>query len=82
MDFFVVPTVTFRVVYAWFAIDHGRRRIQHFDVTDQPTAAWVIQQLREAFGVNIVPRYLIFDRDSIFSAEVTYWPATCLNGRA
>jgi len=50
MDFFVVPTVTLRVVYAWFAIDHARRRIGHVDVTDQPTAAWVIQQLREAFG--------------------------------
>jgi transposase InsO family protein len=70
MDFFVVPTVTFRVVYAWFAIDHGRRRIQHFDVTDQPTAPWVIQKLRETFGFNIVPRHLIFDRDSTFSVEV------------
>src|SRR5438552_1277640 len=49
MDFFVVPTVSFRVVYAWFVIDHARRRILHFDVTDQPTAAWVVQQLREAF---------------------------------
>jgi hypothetical protein len=70
MDFFVVPTATFRVVYAWFAIDHGRRRILHFDVTDQPTAAWVIEQLREAFGFEIVPRHLICDRDSIFSGEV------------
>jgi transposase InsO family protein len=70
MDFFVVPTVTFRVVYAWFAIDHARRRILHFDVTDQPTAAWVVQQLREAFGLDVMPRHLIFDRDSIFSAQV------------
>jgi putative transposase len=58
------------VVYAWFAIDHTRRRILHFDVTDQPTAAWVIQQLREAFGFDIATRHLIFDRDSIFSAQV------------
>jgi transposase InsO family protein len=70
MDFFVVPTVTFRVVYAWFAIEHARRRILHFDVTDQPTAEWVIQQLRETFGFDIVTRDLIFDRDSIFSAQV------------
>lgn len=70
MDFFVVPTVTFRVVYAWFPIDHARRRILHFDVTDQPTAAWVIQQLRETFGLDVMPRHLIFDRDSIFSAQV------------
>jgi putative transposase len=70
MDFFVVPTVTLRVVYAWFAIDHDRRRVVHLDVTDQPTAAWVMQQLREAFGFKVVPRNLIFDRDSIFSAQV------------
>lgn len=38
MDFFVVPTVTFRLLYVWFAIDHGRRRILHFNVTDSPTA--------------------------------------------
>jgi hypothetical protein len=62
--------VTFRVVYAWFMIDHARRRIVHFDVTDQPNAAWVVQQLREAFGFDAVPRHLIFDRDSIFSAQV------------
>ena len=42
----------------------------HFDMTDQPTAMWVIQQLREAFGLDAMPRYLIFDRDSIFAAQV------------
>jgi hypothetical protein len=36
MDFFTVPTVTFRVLYVWFAIDRARRRILHFDVTDHP----------------------------------------------
>jgi putative transposase len=70
MDFFVVPTVTFRLVYVWFSISHARRRILHFDVTDAPTAAWVVQQLRETFGLDVVPRQLIFDRDSIFSAQV------------
>jgi putative transposase len=49
MDFFVVPTVTFRILYVWFVIGHGRRRIVHFHVTDHPDAAWVAQQLREAF---------------------------------
>jgi hypothetical protein len=43
VDFFVVPTLTFRLVYVWFAIDHARRHILHFDATDQPTAAWVVQ---------------------------------------
>jgi transposase InsO family protein len=70
MDFFVVPTVTFRLVYVWFAIGHKHRQILHFNVTDQPTAAWVIQQLREAFGLDTTARHLIFDRDSIFSAHV------------
>jgi putative transposase len=41
MDFFVVPTVTFRVLYVWFAIEHGRRRILHINVTDHPNPAWV-----------------------------------------
>jgi putative transposase len=55
----------------WFVIDHGRRRIIHFNVTTNPTAQWVIQQLREAFPDDSAPRYLIFDNDSIFSDEVT-----------
>lgn len=70
MDFFTVPTVTFGVLYVWFAIGHGRRRILHFDVTAHPAATWVIQQLREAFPFGAAPRHVIFDRDSIFSAHV------------
>jgi transposase InsO family protein len=70
MDFFVVPTVTFRILYVWFAIEHGRRRVLRFDVTDHPAAAWVIQQLRETFPFDTAPRHLIFDRDSTFSAQV------------
>ena len=42
----------------------------HFNVTEHPCAAWVIQQLREAFPYDTAPRYLVFDRDSIFSAAV------------
>jgi transposase InsO family protein len=71
MDFFVVPTVGFRLLYVWFIIHHGRRRIIHFNVTMNPTAQWVMQQLREAFSDDSVPRYLIFDNDSIFSDKVT-----------
>jgi transposase InsO family protein len=71
MDFFVVPTVGFRLFYVWFTIDHGRRRIVHFDVTANPTARWVIQQLREAFPYDSAPSFLIYDNDSIFSAKVT-----------
>ncbi len=71
MDFFVVPTVGFRLLYVWFIIDHGRREIIHFDVTSNPTAPWVIQQLREAFPYDSAPKYLICDNDSIFSDQVT-----------
>jgi transposase InsO family protein len=71
MDFFVVPTLGFRLLYVWFIIDHGRRRIIHFNVTTNPRAQWVMQQLRESFPDDSAPRYLIFDNDSIFSDEVT-----------
>jgi transposase InsO family protein len=70
MDFCIVPTVSFQLLYVWFVIDHGRRRLIHFNVTTNPSARWVIQQLREAFPSDSTPRYLLFDRDSIFSAEV------------
>ncbi len=71
MDFLVVPTVGFRLLYVWFIMDHGRRRIVHFNVTTNPTAQWVIQQLREAFPYDSAPGYLIYDNDSIFSDEAT-----------
>jgi transposase InsO family protein len=71
MDFLVVPTIQFRLLYAWFVIGHGRRKIIHFGVTAHPTSSWVIQQLREAFPEDTPPRFLIFDSDSIFSERVT-----------
>jgi len=70
MDFFVVPTVRFRLLYVWFAIDHGRRRILHFNVTENPSARWVIQQLREIFPNEPIHRHLIYDNDAIFSPAV------------
>jgi putative transposase len=70
MDFFVVPTITFKLLYVFFIVDHGRRKIIHVNVTRHPTAQWVKQQLREAFPFGQTPKYLIFDRDSIFSSDV------------
>ena len=55
MDFFTVPTASLRVLYCWFVIHHDRRRILHFNATFNPTAAWVIQQLREAFPFETAP---------------------------
>ena len=71
MDFIVVPTVRFRLLYAWFVIGHGRREIIHFGVTAHPTSPWVVQQLREAFPEESAPGFLIYDNDSIFSERVT-----------
>ena len=62
--------MSFQLLYVWFVIDHGRRRLIHFNVTSNPSARWVIQQLREAFPNASIPRYLLLDRDSIFSPEV------------
>lgn len=69
-DFFTVPTVTFQLLYCLFVIEHGRRRILHFNITRHPTANWVVQQLREAFPEAGAYRYVILDRDSKFDADV------------
>jgi transposase InsO family protein len=81
MDFFVVPTVTFRALYCWFCEDHARRRILHVNVTEHPTSDWVIQRLRRCwpFGAG-VPRYLLSDRDAIFGRRVSDWLAGAENG--
>ena len=50
MDFFTVPTLTFGVLYCFFVIGHERRKILHFNVTRNPHALWVVQQLREAWA--------------------------------
>ena len=60
MDFFTVPTIRLRVLYCFFVIDHGRHRVLHFNATFNPTSAWVIQQLRDAFPFDTAPRHLIF----------------------
>ncbi|MFI5395883.1 MAG: integrase core domain-containing protein [Candidatus Binatia bacterium] len=70
MDFFTVPTLSLRLLYVLLVIQHDRRKVLHVNVTAHPTAAWVTQQLREAFPFEAAPRYLLMDRDSIFSAEV------------
>jgi hypothetical protein len=70
LDFFTVPTVSFRVLYCLFVIEHARRRILHFHVTAHPNSDWVVQQLREAFPDSTPYRYVILDRDTRFDAEV------------
>jgi putative transposase len=66
VDFFVVPTVTHRLLFVLVLLAHDRRRIMHVAVTSHPTAAWTAQQLREACPWDSAPRYLIRDRDHAF----------------
>jgi transposase InsO family protein len=71
MGSFSVSTVAFRALHVLFVIRHARRAVVRCAVTTSPTAAWVAQQLRETFSFESAPRFLIFDRDAIFSAGLT-----------
>jgi putative transposase len=70
-DLFVVPTVTFRLLFVLVILAHDRRRIIHADVTAHPTAGRIAQQLRNAFPVDQAPRYLVHDRDGAFADLAT-----------
>ena len=70
MDFFTVPTLTFRVLYCFFVISHDRRRILHLNVTRNPNGLWIMQQLREAWPYAPAHNFLLFDHDSKFSSDV------------
>ena len=69
IDFFVVPTATFRVLYVFVVLEHERRRIVHFNVTEGPSAQWTGQQLVNAFPYDSAPKYVIRDRDKIYGAD-------------
>jgi len=66
IDFFVVPTATFRLLYCFVVLAHDRRRVMHFNVTAHPSAEWTTQQIIEAFPFDSAPRFLLRDRDSIY----------------
>ena len=70
IDFFTVPTATFRILYVFLVLSHERRRIVHFNVTAHPTAQWTAQQLVEAFPFDTAPRYLLRDRDGVYCETV------------
>ena len=69
LDFFVVPTVRHKVLFVLVILAHHRRRVVHFNVTEHPTAAWTAQQVIDAFPWGKAPRYLLPDRDRIYSAS-------------
>jgi hypothetical protein len=70
--FFVVVTATFRVLYVFVAMEVGTRRIVHHNVTAHPTAKWTLQQPREALPGDHAYRYLIHNRDRIYSKELDH----------
>ncbi len=70
IDFFTVPTATFRILSVFIVLSHDRRHIVHFNVTEHPTAQWTAQQLVEAFPFDTAPRYLLRDRDGIYAETV------------
>jgi transposase InsO family protein len=69
MDFMVVPTITFKILYVLVIISHDRRKIEHFGVTSNPNSAWVCQQIREATPFGECPNYLIHDNDRLFTSK-------------
>ena len=66
VDFLVVPTIRFRMLYVFVIMSHVNRRVIHFNVTANPTAEWTAQQVIEAFPWETAPRFLLRDRDSIY----------------
>jgi len=66
LDFFTVPTATFRVLFVLVVLRHDRRRLVHLNVTEHPTADWTGRQLMEACGLEEAPRHLIRDRDQVY----------------
>jgi transposase InsO family protein len=66
---FVVVTATFRLLYALIVLGHDRRKVIHFEVTENPTQDWLARQLTEAFPWDTAPRYLLRDRDASYGQD-------------
>ena len=71
IDLFVVPTISFRLLYGLLILRHDRRRILWLGVTAHPTAEWITQQFTEACGWESPPNYLIRDRDRVYGEAFT-----------
>jgi putative transposase len=68
IDFFTVVTLNFRILICFVVLRHHRRTVIHFNVTSHPTGRWTAQQIVGAFPYDTVPRYLLRDRDGIYSS--------------
>ena len=71
-DFFTVVTISFRTLYAFVIMEVGTRRILHHNVTAHPTAEWTLQQFREGLPGDHSYRFLIHDRDNVFSKDLDH----------
>ena len=69
IDFAVVPTATFGIIYIFFVLSLERRRVLHFNVTRHPTAGWTAQQVVEACPFDLPGRFLIRDNDKIYGTR-------------
>ena len=69
VDFFVVPTLTFRLLFVFVVLRHDRRELLHLHLTDHPSAVWTARQLVEAFPEDTAPRFLLRDRDGIYGQD-------------
>src|ERR1700730_10083394 len=68
IDMFVALSVSFRLLYVMIILTHGRRRIVRFDVTQHPTAAWLAQQVIEAFPWETALSFLLRDGDASYGS--------------
>jgi transposase InsO family protein len=66
MDLFLVPTISFRLLYGLLILQHGRRKLLWLAVTAHPNAEWIARQLTEAYGWQQAPRYIVRDRDRVY----------------
>ena len=71
VDFFVVPTLTFRLLFVFLVLRHDRRHLVHINVTTHPTAMWTGRQVLDAFPYESAPKYVLRDRDAIYGDDFT-----------
>ncbi len=69
IDLFVVPTLSFRLLYGLLILQHARRELLWLAVTAHPTAEWIARQFNEAIGWRDAPRYLVRDRDRVYGSD-------------
>ena len=66
IDFFTMPSVSYRIFYVFIVLRHSDRKILHFNITRNPSAIWTAQQIIEAFPFDTHPRFILRDRDRIY----------------